>query len=343
MQYDDRAQALLTWLNTLYPEANGHFSLRPASSDASFRRYWRFDLPTGASKIAMDAPPSHERCDHFIHVADLFRTSSVNIPEIEASDLEQGFLVLTDFGTTDALYLNILSPESGHVLYLEAIDALIRLQVESLQHDNLTRLPPYDETRLRQEIALFPEWYIARHKQKTLSAERQQEFDTVVDLIIANNLAQPTVWVHRDYHSRNLMLTRENNPGILDFQDAVSGPITYDLVSLLKDAYIGWEEEARLDWVVRYWERAKKAGLPVNPQIDEFYRDFEWMGVQRHLKVLGIFARLNYRDGKNQFLQHVPLLLHYLRETTKRYLELNPLYRLLNELEEIESTVSYTF
>lgn len=342
MQLDDRAQALLTWLTSLYPEAAAQFALRPASSDASFRRYWRFDLPTG-SKIAMDAPPSHERCDHFIEAARLFKQAGVNVPEIEATDLQNGFLVLTDFGLTEALYVHLLTPESGHALYLDAIDALIRFQVESLQATNQTAFPPYNETLLRQEIQLFPEWYVKIHKQKHFSPEAQQQFDQVTELILANNLAQPTVWVHRDYHSRNLMLTRENSPGILDFQDAVTGPITYDLVSLLKDAYIGWEEEARLDWVVRYWERAKKAGLPVNPMIDEFYRDFEWMGVQRHLKVLGIFARLNHRDNKPQFLQDMPLVVHYLRETTKRYLELNPLYVLINQLEEIETTINYTF
>jgi len=190
---------------------------------------------------------------------------------------------------------------------------------------------------------LFPDWYIGQHLKTGLTESQTADLLKVFDVILANNLAQPQVYVHRDYHSRNLMVLADGNPGILDFQDAVYGPITYDLVSLLRDAYVQWDEEMVLDWVIRYWERAKRAGLPVNPDIDAFYRDFEFMGLQRHLKVLGIFARLNYRDGKSAYLSDLPLVMEYTRKTAQRYKELAPLIRLLDALENKAAQVGYTF
>ena len=194
-------------------------------------------------------------------------------------------------------------------------------------------MPPYDEALLLREMRLFPEWYIAKHLDVTLSDAQNAKLETVFARILANNLAQPRVYVHRDYHSRNLMVTRSRHPGILDFQDAVYGPITYDLASLFKDAYIRWEEAEIIDWLVRYWEKARKAGLPVHADFAEFYRDYEWMGVQRHLKVLGIFARLYHRDGKDGYLKDMPLVMAYLRAACARYIDLKPLLNLLDALE----------
>ncbi|MDO8312918.1 MAG: phosphotransferase, partial [Sideroxyarcus sp.] len=215
---------------------------------------------------------------------------------------------------------------------------LIKIQLASKADE----LPPYDEALLRRELNLFPEWYIAKHLGVTLSAKQQAKLEQVFVRILANNLAQPRVYVHRDYHSRNLMLT-EPNPGILDFQDAVYGPITYDLASLFKDAYIFWEEEMIMDWIIRYWEKARKAGLPVHEDFGEFYRDYELMGVQRHIKVLGIFARLYHRDGKDGYLKNMPLVMDYLHRACKRYIDLKPLLNLLDELEPQEKQEGYTF
>ncbi len=206
-------------------------------------------------------------------------------------------------------------------------------------------LPDYDEALLSRELRLFPDWYLERHLQISLSSGEKAELEGVFQRILRNSLAQPKVFVHRDYHSRNLMLTKPN-PGILDFQDAVYGPISYDLVSLFKDAYICWDEERVLDWLIRYWEQARKLGLPVPADFSDFYRDFEWMGVQRHLKVLGIFARLNYRDGKSAYLADMPLVEDYLRKACGRYKELDPLLMLLDEWEvrkPQEPKVGYTF
>jgi hypothetical protein len=222
---------------------------------------------------------------------------------------------------------------------MDAIDALICLQLPSMPGV----FPEYDRDLLLNELRLFPDWYIAKHLNVQLTEQQENTLNRMFDLILVNNLSQPQVYVHRDYHSRNLMAIEKNNPGILDFQDAVYGPVTYDLVSLLRDAYIFWDEERVIDWMVRYWERARRAGLPINPDIDMFYRDFEFMGLQRHLKVLGIFARLYYRDGKDAYLKDLPLVMEYTYKTASRYPELSPLVRLLTFLLQKEVTVSYTF
>lgn len=266
-----------------------------------------------------------------------FEMRGVFVPRIIAQDVENGFLLLTDLGSS--MYLDQIGSGNAHKLYMDAIDALLLIQVQSQPGV----LPEYDRAMLQRELMLFPEWFIDKHLGVTLSDKQASSLKKVFDLLLANNLAQPQVYVHRDFHSRNLMVLEEGNAGILDFQDAVYGPITYDLVSLLRDAYIQWDEEKVLDWVIRYWERAKRLGLPVNPDIDSFYRDFEFMGLQRHLKILGIFARLNYRDGKSAYLSDLPLVMEYVRKTARRYTELKPLERLLDELEDKNPQVGYTF
>ncbi|HJV75905.1 MAG TPA: phosphotransferase [Noviherbaspirillum sp.] len=312
-------------------------SIRPASSDASFRRYFRVDAPDGATYIAMDAPPPNEDVRPFIHVADVFGQTGVSVPKVLAQDVERGFLLLSDLGATT--YLHQLNQDSAHKLYIDAIDALVLIQAQSKPEV----LPEYDRALLHRELMLFPDWYVNKHLGVTLSDSQSETLNKIFETLLANNLAQPQVYVHRDYHSRNLMILPKGNPGILDFQDAVYGPITYDLVSLLRDAYIQWDEEMVLDWAIRYWERAKRAGLPVNPDIDAFYRDFEFMGLQRHLKVLGIFARLYHRDGKDGYLKDMPLVMEYTRKAAGRYKALSPLIRLLDELENKAPQVGFTF
>jgi aminoglycoside/choline kinase family phosphotransferase len=323
-----RQQQLAEWLHSLFPDEQ--FTLAPASADASFRRYFRATFANGQTRIVMDAPPQLEDCRPFLHIGKLFEDAGTHVPHVYAQDLEQGFLLLSDLGNTTYLQaLNDGSPATARELYGDATDALIRIQLASRANELL----PYDEALLLREMRLFPEWYIARHLDVTLSDAQRAKLETVFARILANNLAQPRVYVHRDYHSRNLMKLEQNNPGILDFQDAVYGPITYDLVSLFKDAYISWEETEIIDWLIRYWEKARKAGLPVHGDFSELYRDYEWMGVQRHLKVLGIFARLYHRDGKEAYLKDMPLVMSYLRAACVRYIDLKPLLNLLDVLE----------
>jgi aminoglycoside/choline kinase family phosphotransferase len=330
----DRAEQLRGWLNaTLGVETR----IAPASDDASFRRYFRVRRGgSEASLIAMDAPPDKESCAQFVRVAGLFAEAGVHVPAIHAQDLAQGFLLLSDLG--DTTYLSALDERSAGALYGHALDALIRIQLASRPG----ALPDYDRGLLEKEMRLFPEWYVSRQLRRELTTTQAETLENAFSAIIANNLAQARVFVHRDYHSRNLMVC-DPCPGILDFQDAVYGPVTYDLVSLLRDAYIAWEEERVIDWTVRYWEKARSARLPVAGEFADFYSDFEWMGVQRQLKVLGIFARLSLRDGKNGYLKDQPRVMGYLRRTCERYRGLSPLARLLDELDATEKRVGYTF
>ncbi len=363
-----RLQQLTEWLHGQFPGAS--FDLAPASADASFRRYFRATFSDGQTRIVMDAPPPHENCRPFLHIAKLFEEAGTHVPHVYAQELEQGFLLLSDLGNTT--YLQALAIDNAQALYGAATDALIKIQLVSRENE----LPPYDETLLMREMRLFPEWYIAKHLQVTLGDKQTAMLEATFQRIIQNNLAQPRVYVHRDYHSRNLMFiespllnplphagertnekwgkqaireadARKSNflisPGILDFQDAVYGPITYDLASLFKDAYIRWEEAEVLDWLIRYWEKARKAGLPVHEDFSGFYRDYEWMGVQRHLKVLGIFARLYHRDGKVGYLKDLPLVMDYLRRACERYIDLKPLLRLLDQLEARKPDVGLAF
>ncbi len=336
---DDRQQQLEAWLASTLQQTE--FTLTTASADASFRRYFRVHLTSPYlgrnSLIAMDAPPPQEDCTPFVNVAGLLLATGLNVPNVLAQDLTQGFLLLSDLG--DDTYLTKLDAQTAPKLYQDATNALIKMQLASQPQ----MLPAYDEALLTREMQLFPEWYVAKHLSTSLNSDQQAVLNNTFKVLNENILAQAQVYVHRDYHSRNLMITKENNPGVLDFQDAVYGAITYDLVSLLKDAYISWDEEQIIDWAVRYWQPAKKAGLPVPDDFSEFYRDFEWMGVQRHIKVLGIFARLSHRDGKDAYLKDMPIVMAHLRKVCERYVELRPMLRLLNQLENVQAKEGFTF
>ena len=327
-------QSLERWLSQQWRGVA--FSLAPASEDASFRRYFRATLDDGRSFVAMDAPPDKEDCRPFVHVARLLREAGVNAPEIHAQDLEQGFLLLTDLGRRT--YLDEMQRADPAPLFVDAIDTLIRWQLAT----RAGKLPCYDEALLRREMELFPEWYLGRHLGLEPEPARRARLDDIFAPLVRSALAQSVVYVHRDYMPRNLMVC-EPNPGVLDFQDAVLGPITYDIVSLMRDAFVSWEEDRVIDCAVRYWEKAKLAKLPVNADFGDFYREFEWMGLQRHLKVLGIFARLTHRDGKPKYLADTPRFLRYAREVATRYRELVPLARLLDEIEGRVPKAGYSF
>ena len=332
---DDRLSALDAWLREVLRGAA--FRLERASTDASFRRYFRAFLDDGRTFIAMDAPPEREDSSAFVHVAGLFREAGLNVPEVFATDLPRGYLLLGDLGTRP--YLDELR-EGRDVdrLFGDATTALVRWQEASRPGV----LPEYDEARLRRELELFPEWFVGRHLGVQLDTARRAALEGVFARVLANNLAQARVFVHRDYMPRNLMVC-EPNPGILDFQDAVHGPISYDIACLYRDAFLTWEEERVLDGTIRYWEKARAAGLPVPSDFAGFWRDVEWMGVQRHLKVLGVFARLHYRDGKAGYLEDTPRFEGYVRHAAARYDELAFLGELLDELAGRAREVRHTF
>lgn len=360
-------------------------TLRPASADASFRRYLRIDTAQGASCIVMDAPPDKENCRPFVQVQALMAEAGLNVPQILAWDEAGGFMLLTDLGKQTLIEL--LQPENPQAAlqwYLQATDVLLDWQKASRPGV----LPVYDEALLRRELSLFPDWYLARHRGVTLTDKQQATLDNAFNLIVAHNLAAPSVFVHRDFMTRNLMaptlgtgvsslplsgegLTDPRDPGalaalgrpgggsgagsagalgVLDFQDAVYGPITYDIASLLRDAFISWEEEFVIDVTVRYWEKARKAGLlgansasGWGADFGEFYRAVEWMGLQRHLKVAGIFARLTLRDDKPKYLADAPRFLHYIRSTANRYRQLGPLLQLVDEIEGTTPVTGFAY
>ncbi len=323
---DSRLDTLRNWLKGL--EASWQLdllTLTPASADASFRRYFRIESknPDFPTLIVMDAPPQHEPLDAFIKVDLLLDKAGLNVPKILEKNVVEGFLLLNDLGNTT--YLAELNEATADLLYRDATHALVQMQLASKPDV----LPNYDEALLQRELDLFPEWYLKKHLKSELTDLQNNQIKQAFDLIIQNNLAQAKVYVHRDYHSRNLMVTEENNPGVIDFQDAVYGPITYDAASLWRDAYIAWPEERVIDWVIKFWEEGRKSDLPMPNDFGQFYRDFEWMGLQRHLKVLGIFARLFHRDGKDGYLKDIPLVLEYAIATANRYIELKPLARIL--------------
>jgi aminoglycoside/choline kinase family phosphotransferase len=332
-----RLARLNDWLIAQLP--GKHFELSPASADASFRRYFRVRFTAdGSTRIVMDAPPEHEDTRPWLQVAALFGSTGAHVPEVFAQDPEQGFLLLSDLGSTT--YRSALTADNAAALYADALGALIAIQGGSRPGV----LPEYSRELLLRELMLFPDWYVARHKGVTLDERQRATLLATFDKILAVNLAEPQVFVHRDYHSRNLMYIADGaNPGILDFQDAVYGPLTYDLASLFKDAYIHWEEDFTLDLLARYWEAARKLGLPVRADFSDFHRDYEWIGVQRHIKVLGIFARLCYRDGKEAYLADMPLVMDYLRRACRRYRDLGPLLKLLDQLDPEPVEVGYTF
>ena len=344
VQSDPRLDEVVNWLEPLTAPDGGRWTgISSASEDASFRRYFRVTSDSGATGIVMDAPPPAEDVRPFIKLTHLLAGGDVNVPAILAQDEARGFLLLEDMGRTTYLAALADADESARQsLFFDAITSLVRLQ----QIDPLRAVTPlghYDAALLHREITLFPDWYLDRHLSAELSNDEKNALERVYAALIASALAQPTVLVHRDYMPRNLMVTPDRNPGVIDYQDAVIGPITYDVASLMRDAFLSWEEPQIIDWAARYWDQAKKAGLPVRADFSEFYREMEWMGLQRHLKVLGIFARINYRDGKPKYLADTPRFVRYLRHVAKRYQAFSPLLRLFDRLEGVTVKVGYTF
>jgi aminoglycoside/choline kinase family phosphotransferase len=302
-------------------------SIAPASSDASFRRYFRVQQAED-SLIVMDAPPQHEDCRPFLAVAWLLRDLGLHVPEVLEVDLEQGFLLLSDLG--DRRYLDALDANSVDTLYGDAMEALERLQTRGPRQ--ASALPAYDRPMLLREMALFPDWLLERHLELSLSQAQRAVLEESFALLAEVALEQPRVCVHRDYHSRNLMVLSADNPGVLDFQDAVLGPLTYDLVSLLRDCYIAWPREQVEAWAVAYLERPAIRELVGPVAAETWLRWFDFMGLQRHLKASGIFARLWHRDGKRGYLNDIPRTLRYMLQVTSVYPELERLHGLLEEL-----------
>ncbi|HVF64704.1 MAG TPA: phosphotransferase [Casimicrobiaceae bacterium] len=335
---DARAAALSEWIaSTLRCRS---FSMTPASEDASFRRYFRIEPKTPfmgePTLIAMDAPPPQEDCAPFVRVAGLLREAGVHAPRILAQDLAQGFLLVTDLGRVT--YRAVLDESNADALFSDATSTLVRWQLAT----RMGALPDYDAPTLLRELEMFPEWYVARHRGIVLADDERTALSQVFALLIDDHLRQPQVFVHRDFMPRNLMVC-EPNPGVLDFQDARIGPISYDVVCLFKDAFLSWPEERFLDWTIRYWQKAKQAALPVDADFSAFFRALEWMGLQRHLKVLGIFARLCYRDGKCNYVEDTPRFLDYVRPVARRYRELASLAKLIDRIDNVVPQVGYTF
>ena len=333
----ERQLACISWLESL-AQTHGLVpsSLRIASADASFRRYLRLDTQAGISLIVMDAPPDKENCEPFVKVAKLMQLAGLNAPEVLAWHEAQGFMLLTDLGDQTMMSaMDVKNPQANHALYMQAVDALIAWQLSSQPGV----LPPYDEALLNRELSLFPDWYLAQHRQIDVQGKMRDTLDSTFKMLVVRNLASPSVFVHRDFMPRNLMMPTGSDAalGVLDFQDAVYGPVTYDVASLMRDAFLSWEEDFVLDVTIRYWEKARKAGLldfeDWHQDFGVFYRAVEWMGLQRHLKVAGIFARLTLRDGKEKYLADSPRFIAYIRSTAARYIELRPLLRLIEEVE----------
>jgi N-acetylmuramate 1-kinase len=353
-----RQQAFETWLHDVTAQHPLLVkTLRPASVDASFRRYFRIDTPAGTSLIIMDAPPAQENCKPFVDIAHLMAQAGLQVPHILAWDEAQGFMLLTDLGAKTMM--EVINPQLSDELadpnfdlYMQAVDVLIDWQLASKPNV----LSPYDEALLRRELALFPDWYLAKHKGVTLDKAQQATLDNALSLIVQRNMAVPSVYVHRDFMPRNLMVIEPKTPdgkrslGVLDFQDAVYGPITYDIASLMRDAFLSWEEPFVLDITIRYWQKAVKVGLlgensPTGWGADfgEFYRAVEWQALQRHLKILGIFARLTLRDGKPKYLADTPRFIAYVRKTADRYRELGPFLKLIDQIEGIETAMGFAY
>lgn len=325
-------------------------SLRTASTDASFRRYLRIDTLDGGTRIIMDAPPEKENCQPFVQVAKLLKAAGLLVPDILAWDQPQGFMLLTDLGPQTWMeHIQAETPAANLTRYMQATDTLLAWQLASKPGV----LPAYDEPLLRREMQLFPDWYLGQYKGVTLDGKDAEVLSKAFDSIVRRNLAAPSVYVHRDFMPRNLMipLTPGSTPaqqlGVLDFQDAVHGPISYDVASLMRDAFLSWEEDFVLEVTIRYWEKARKAGLmdfeDWHSDFGAFYRAVEWMGLQRHLKVAGIFARLTLRDGKPKYLADAPRFIHYIRNTTHRYRELGPFLKLIDRIEGFEAATGYAF
>ena len=343
-----RAAAFSAWLARVAP-AHGlrPDTLRLASADASFRRYFRIDAD-GAdahgvrSRIVMDAPPAQEDSAPFVKIAGLLQEAGVTAPRVLDWDAATGFMLLDDLGRQTLL--DVIDPadaDASRPLYAKAIDALIAWQLASKPDV----LPPYDRALLERELALFPQWYVTQYRGVAVEGKLKERLARSFDAIIESNLAAPSVYVHRDFMPRNLMVPSNEGAGVgvLDFQDAVYGPITYDIASLMRDAFLSWDEDFVLDITVRYWQQARKAGLPVHDDFGEFYRAVEWMGLQRHLKVAGIFARITLRDGKPRYLPDTPRFIAYIRATASRYSELTPLLRVIDEVEGTQALTGFAY
>ena len=341
-----RAASFRRWLVELeVPHGLLPASLRPASADASFRRYLRIDTAQG-SCIIMDAPPHAEDCRAFAHVASVMADAGINAPRVLAWDQANGFMLLSDLGSETMMQHLVQGQAQANLgLYLQAVELLLDWQLASKPGV----LPVYAEPQLLNEMELFPQWYMAQHRGVVVDASMRQTLDQSFQTIARESLAWPSVYVHQDFMPRNLMLRGVSagsvpQPlGVLDFQDAVYGPITYDIASLMRDAFVSWEEDFVLDVTVRYWERARAAGLPVGSDFGAFYRGVEWIGLQRHLRITGTFARLTLRDGKPQYLADTPRFIQYIRATAGRYRELRPLLRLVDKLEGVQDAPGYAF
>jgi aminoglycoside/choline kinase family phosphotransferase len=348
----------LSWADPQREAAFGHWlarvsqsqtldvdSLRPGSADASFRRYLRIDVQTKgtavASRIIMDAPPEQEDSAPFVHVAAVMADAGLNAPQVLDWDATHGFMLLSDLGQQTMMeVLDPAHPAANQGLYLQAVDSLITWQLASKPGV----LPPYTEALLKSEMALFPQWYVQQHRAVKLDTSLQATLENAFSLIAAHNLRAPSVYVHCDFMPRNLIISKSDaGLGLLDFQDALYGPITYDIASLMRDAFLSWEEDFVLDITIRYWEKARKAGLPVGDDFGEFYRGVEWMGLQRHLRILGVFARLTLRDGKPRYLADAPRFIAYVRATAARYRELKPLLRLIDKVEGIQEVSGFAY
>ncbi len=341
----ERQAAFHQWLDA---QASAHGvrpdTVRSASADASFRRYFRVDTANG-SCIVMDAPPDKENCEPFVRIARLMLDAGLYAPRILAWDEPQGFMLLDDIGSQTMMdVINRDDPQANQGLYMRAVDALLTLQ----QSSRPGVLPAYDEALLQRELSLFPDWYLTQHRQLQMDSTPREMLDKTFQTIVQRNLAAPSVYVHRDFMPRNLMMPHdpaEQRLGVLDFQDAVYGPITYDIASLMRDAFLSWDEDFVLDITIRYWERARKLGLmdfeDWHNDFGAFYRAVEWMGLQRHLKVAGIFARLTLRDGKPKYLADAPRFIKYIRATAGRYVELTPLLRFIDQVEGIDPGMSF--
>ncbi|MFL6699005.1 MAG: aminoglycoside phosphotransferase family protein [Vitreoscilla sp.] len=336
----EREQAFGRWFDQLAPRHGlDRATLHLASADASSRRYFRVSGPDGRSFIVMDSPAAEDSVAAFVHIGELVRGAGLNGPRVLEQDIHQGFLLLDDLGDTQYLAaLRQADLAGADALMRDAIAALVQWQ---LRGDSST-LPPYDDALLRREIQLFPDWCVAKEFGIVWTPKEQETWQTVSQRLIDSALAQPQVAVHRDWMPRNLMVC-ERNPGVLDFQDAVRGPISYDLASLLRDAFLSWDEEHELDWAVRYWQEARHAGLPVDVDFGEFWRQTEWMGLQRHLKILGIFCRLKHRDGKPHYSEDLPRFFNYATKVANRYGPLRSLLNLLEPLTGAAVQAGYTF
>ncbi len=335
-----RDQLVTDWVASRFPEQS--VTITPASADASFRRYFRLTWPDGTTRILMDAPPEKENCKPFIHVAGLLAKAGMSAPRVLDQDLTQGFLVLTDLGRVGFMDAFKADLSLADTLMRPILDTLVQWQKAT----TAGVLPPYDATLLRREMDLFPEWFLGRHLQFELTDTDRQMLDRTFQYLIQSALRQPKVFVHRDFMPRNLMVVESEatlTPGVIDFQDAVMGPIAYDVVSLFRDAFISWEEDQEIDWVVRYWEKARAAGLPVRADFGEFWREYELMGLQRHLKVLGIFCRLHYRDGKEKYIEDLPRFMNYAKKTAGRYVQLKPLLNLLDRIDGETDLIGYRY